>query len=123
MLGDQVNAMAALDRLVEAELHGVMRAELGSAGVAVPEVGRMGALSLDASLTLALLREQSDERGVVVGDPVLLIAERLDLPHDAGSSWRVLWRAWLAEPLAELERTRMVIRMADGLLVRGGSRA
>lgn len=83
----------------------------------------MGALSLDASLTLALLREQSDERGVVYGDPVPLIAEHLGLTHGVGTSWHVLWHAWLDEPIAELERARMVIRMADGLLVRGGSRA
>lgn len=123
---DEIRWRREWDSRFDPMLHDLFRDGIGYAcGADLPATVPLPGVSLDASLTWALLDEQADERGVIVGEPLLLIAERLVLPHDrsehhdeTGSPWRALVADWFAEPLAELERSRWVTSLGDGLLVR-----
>lgn len=121
MQGDDPRWVQEWDTVEDCLRHEIFRDALGEHAT-IPMTQPAPGVSLDAALVLQLLREQADHRGVIVGDPVLLLAERLGWPHDrslldglTGSSDRVLAHSWLDHPLAELEQARLTMVLGDGL--------
>lgn len=101
----------------EEHVHARFVDALAADGACLPVRPSVPGVSLDAALLLAVVSEAADERGILLGDPVIALCDWLGWPTRP-RPWVVLASAWLSGPLSELTRARHLVRIADGLLVR-----